>query len=77
MTQTEARAWIAAVGSTVATAGAWRTEATARWQALVECSRNDAARHENELHRRRFAEVWHFWHDDPDAPDRLARARWY
>jgi len=77
MTETEALAWIAAVGSAVAAAGAWRTEATARWQALVERRRTDGARRENELHRRRFAEAWHFWHDDPDASDRLARVRWY
>jgi hypothetical protein len=70
-------AWIAAVGGVAATVGAWRTEATARWQARVERLRTDAARRENELHRRRFAEVWNWWHDQPDGPQRTEVARWY
>jgi hypothetical protein len=77
MTDAEVLAWIAAAGSIAATAGAWRTEATARWQARVERLRADAARRENELHRRRLAEVWHWWHDMPDGPERVAAARWY
>lgn len=66
---------VAAVGGIAAAVGAWRTEATARWQALVERLRTDTARRENELHRKRFTEVWHWWHDQPDGPDRAAAAR--
>ncbi len=37
----------------------------------------DVARRENELHRQRLAEVWDYWHDLPDGPERTAAARWY
>jgi hypothetical protein len=69
--------WIAAVGGVAATAGAWRTEATARWQARVERLRNDRMRRENELHRQRFAEVWTWQRDQPAGEERAKAARWF
>ncbi len=61
----------------IAAAGAWRGEITLRLQSLVEERRNDQARRENALHRQRFAEVWHFWHDQPDDAAHTQAARWY
>jgi hypothetical protein len=72
-----ALAWIAALGGLAATIGAWRTEARARWQARAERLRTDAARLENELHRQRFTEVWHRWHDMKDGPERVRLIKWY
>jgi hypothetical protein len=68
---------IAAAGAVLAAIGAWRTEATARWQARAERLRNTAARKENGLQRRRFTEIWQWWHDQPDGSGRAAAARWY
>jgi hypothetical protein len=49
----------------------------ARWHARAEQLRTDTARRENELHRRRFAEVWNWQHGQPDGQDRTQAARWY
>jgi hypothetical protein len=68
---------IAAIGGVLATIGAWRTEATARWQARGERLRTDAARRENELHRMRYAEVYSWWHDMPDGPARIRAMHWF
>jgi hypothetical protein len=70
-------AWIAAIGGVAATIGAWRTEATARWQALAERRRTDRTRRQDELHRARLAEVWQWWHEQPDGDERVKAARWY
>jgi hypothetical protein len=40
-------------------------------------ARAAAARQENQLHRQRFSEVWTWWHDQPDGPQREDAARWY
>ena len=69
--------WIAAVGGVAATAGAWRTEAAARWQALVERRRTDKARWENELHRQRYTTVWNWQRDQPEGAERTRSARWF
>jgi hypothetical protein len=74
---TVALAWIAAIGGLAATIGAWRTEATARWQAHTERLRTDKARHENHLHRQRFTHIWNWQRDQPDGPPRVEAARWY
>ena len=68
---------VAAAVGIIAAVGAWRTEITARWQARVEQLRTDTARRENELHRERFTEIWHWWNDQPDGPKRINAARWY
>jgi hypothetical protein len=68
---------VAAVGSIVAAIGTWRTEVTARWQARVERLRNDEARRENELHRLRHAELYRWWHDMPDGPERKNAMHWF
>ncbi len=70
-------AWIAAIGGVAATIGAWRTEATARWQARAERLRTDRTRRQDELHRARLAEVWQWWQDEPDGDERVKAARWY
>ena len=62
-------AWTGAIGGAVAAAGAviaaWRTEATAHWQARVERLRTDQARRENELHRMLHKQLYDWWHDMP------------
>jgi hypothetical protein len=68
---------VAAVGAVVAAIGAWRTEITARWQARVERLRNDQARRENELHHARHAQLWNWWHDMPDGPERIRAMHWF
>lgn len=68
--------WIAAIGGVLATVGAWRTEATARWQARAELLRTDRARAENELHRQRYAEVWNWRRSQPPG-EMAAAARWF
>jgi hypothetical protein len=72
-----ALAWVAAIGALAAAIGAWRTEATARWQSRAERLHTDAARRENELHRRRFAEVWNWQRNEPEDDARTQSARWY
>jgi hypothetical protein len=74
-------AWTGAIGGAVAAAagiiaavGAWRTEITASWWARAERLRTDEARRENELYRQRFTEVWQWWHDRPDGPERVQAA---
>jgi hypothetical protein len=68
---------VAAAGAVIAAIGAWRTEATARWQARVERLRTDQARTENELHRMRHKELYDWWHDMPDGPGRTRAMRWF
>ena len=70
-------AWIAAIGSIAATIGAWMGPVRARWQLRAEQLRTDKARRENELHRRRFAEVWNWQRTQPEGHDRIEAARWY
>jgi hypothetical protein len=72
-----ALAWIAAIGGVAATIGTWLGPVRARWQLRAETLRDSQARRENELHRARLAEVWHWWHEQPDGPERAAAARWY
>jgi hypothetical protein len=64
--------WVAAVGGVAAAAGAWRTEAAARWQARAERLRTDKARREKDLHQARFLQLYHWWNDMPDSPERRA-----
>jgi len=68
---------VAAVGAVIAAIGAWRTEATARWQARVERLRNDQARKENALHRMRHKQLYDWWHDMPDGPGRIRAMHWF
>jgi hypothetical protein len=68
---------VAAVGAVIAAVGAWRTEATARWQARVERLRTDQARKENELHRLRHRQLYDWRHDMPDGPERIEAMRWF
>lgn len=68
---------VAAAGAIVAAAGAWRTEITARWQARAERLRTDEARRENDLHRQRHAELYQWWHDMPDGPERVRAMHWF
>jgi hypothetical protein len=68
---------VAAVGAVIAAIGAWRTEATARWQARVEQLHTDQARKENELHRMRHRQLYDWWHDLPDGPRRVKAMRWF
>jgi hypothetical protein len=68
---------VAAVGAVVAAVGAWRTEMVARWQARAERLRNDEARKENVLHRMRHAQLYQWWHDLPNGPQRRLAARWF
>jgi hypothetical protein len=70
-------AWIAAIGGAAATAGAWLGPVRNRWQLRAELVRTDKARRENELHRRRFTEVWNWQRDQPEGRDRMEAARWY
>lgn len=74
---TIALAWIAALGSVAATIGAWLGPVRARWQLRTEQLRTDEARRENELHRRRFADVWNWQRNQPEGPERIEAARWY
>jgi hypothetical protein len=67
----------AAVAGIIAAIGAWRTEITARWQARAERLRTDTARRENELHRMRHAELYHWWHDMPDGDARIKAMHWF
>lgn len=69
-------AWIAAVGGVAATAGAWLGAVRARWQLRAERLGTDRARWENELHRRRFADVWNWQNHRPEGDQRID-ARWY
>jgi|SRR5215469_15580337 len=70
-------AWIAAIGASAAAIGTWLGPARARWLLRAERLRTGAARRENELHRQRFTEVWHYWHDLPERPERSAAIGWY
>jgi hypothetical protein len=68
-------AWIAAVGGVAARAGAWLGPVRARWQLRTERLGTDRARWENELHRRRFADVWNWQNHRPEGDQRIdARA---
>jgi hypothetical protein len=72
--------WITAIAAVIAAAGGlagWLGAARARLQLRAETLRNSQDRRENELHRQRLAEVWHYWHDMPDSPERTEAARWY
>ncbi len=69
--------WIAAVGGVAATVGAWLGPVRTRWQWRAEHARTDEARRDNELHRRRFAEVWNWQRNQPEGPERIDAARWY
>jgi hypothetical protein len=69
--------WIAALGGVAATIGTWLGPLRTRWQLRAEALRDSQARRENELHRQRFTEIWHWWHDQPDGPERVEAARWY
>lgn len=68
---------VAAAGAVVAAIGAWRTEATARWQARVERLRTEQARKENELHHMRHKQLYDWWHDMPDGPERIRAMHWF
>ncbi len=68
---------MAAVGAVIAAIGAWRTEATARWQARVEQLRTGQARKENELHHMRHKQLYDWWHDMPDGPGRIRAMHWF
>ena len=68
---------VAAAGAVIAAIGAWRTEATARWQARVERLRTDQARKENGLHRMRHSQLYDWWHDMPDGPGRIRAMHWF
>jgi hypothetical protein len=70
-------AWIAAVGGVAATAGAWLGPVRARWQLRAERLGTDRARWENELHRRRFTDVWNWQNHQPEGDQRIDAARWY
>ena len=70
-------AWIAAVGGVAATADTWLGPVRTRWQQRAEQLRTDRARWENELHRRRFADVWNWQRDQPEGDQRVDAARWY
>lgn len=70
-------AWIAAIGSIAATVGAWMGPVRARWQLRGEQLRTDEARRENELHRRRFTELWNWQRDQSESKERMEAARWY
>lgn len=69
--------WVAAVGGAAAAVGTWLGPVRARWRLRAESLRTGAARRENELHRQRFAEVWHYWHDFPERPERASAVGWY
>ncbi len=68
---------VAAAGAVIAAIGAWRTEATARWQARVERLRTEQARKENELHHMRHKQLYDWWHDVPDGPGRIGAMHWF
>jgi hypothetical protein len=68
---------VAAAGAVVAAIGAWRAEATARWQARVERLRTEQARKENELHHMRHKQIYEWWHDMPDGPERIRAMHWF
>jgi hypothetical protein len=71
--------WILAI-ATVALAAEGGTALLqwgARWQARTEELRTDEARRENELHRQRFMDLYRWWHDVPDGPERVAAIRWF
>jgi hypothetical protein len=57
--------------------GSWARTVRARWQLGVEATRSGRDRRENQLHRQRFAEVYHLWHDEPDEAERVKLSRWY
>jgi hypothetical protein len=69
--------WIAAIGGVAATIGTWFGPLRARWVLRAEQARTDRARRENELHRRRFYDVWAWQRDQPEGPERVDAARWY
>jgi hypothetical protein len=71
--------WILAVATTAIAieGGTALLQWGARWHARAEQFRTDAARRENELHRRRFAEVWNWQRDQPDGDERAQAARWF
>jgi hypothetical protein len=68
---------VAAVAGIIAAIGAWRGEVVARWQARVESLRNDEARRENELHRMRHAQLYHWWADMQAGPARRRAMAWF
>jgi hypothetical protein len=70
-------AWIAAIGGVAATAGTWLGPIRSRWQLRSESQRNSRALQASELHRQRFMDVWHWWHDQPDSPQRVAAIGWF
>jgi hypothetical protein len=70
-------AWIAAIGGVLATIGTWLGPARTRWELRAEAIRGGQDRRENDLHRQRFTEAWHLWHDQPDGEERVRLARWY
>lgn len=71
--------WIVAIATTALAieGGTALAQWGARWHARAEQLRTDTARRENALHRQRFTEVWRWWHDQPDGPDRTEAIRWY
>jgi hypothetical protein len=69
--------WIAAVGGVAATVGTWTGPLRARWQLQAEQIRNGRDRRENELHRMRHAQLYHWWHDMPDGPVRYKAMHWF
>lgn len=72
--------WVSAVAAVIAAGGGlgiWASTLRTRWRLRLEQVRTDRARQENELHRRRFQEVWMWAHDQPDGPDRPRSWRWY
>lgn len=73
---TTALAWIAAVGGVLATVGTWLGPVRARWELRAEQLRNSQARRENELHRKRFGDVWNWWRDQPED-SRVDAIHWY
>lgn len=70
--------WILAIATAVLAAegGTALLQWRARWEARAEESRTDQARRENDLHRRRFTELWEWLQSQPEA-EKAAAARWF
>lgn len=79
--------WVSAGAAVVAATGGvsiWASALRTRWRLRIEEARaerarqeTDQARRENEIHRRRFEEVWTWAHNYPSGPDNDRAWRWY
>jgi hypothetical protein len=75
----EIATWILAIATAVLAleGGTALVQWRARWDARAEEAKTDQARRENDLHRRRFTQVWEWQRSQAQGEERVRSARWY